>query len=59
MAHVALTALKLNIMVSSLERGHHIACKDLDELLAAEDAFYTARTSSSTSILPARSTAGR
>lgn len=34
--------LQLNVTVASLEKGHHIECKSLDELLAAEDALYDA-----------------
>lgn len=39
---VAMAALRLNITVRSLERGQHIECKSLDELLAAEDAIMQA-----------------
>lgn len=35
---LALAKMSLNISIASLERGHHIECKDLDELLEAEDA---------------------
>jgi len=37
--HLAMTALRLNVTVRSLERGQHIECKSLDELIAAEDAI--------------------
>jgi hypothetical protein len=40
--HLALTALRLNITIRSLERGHHIECKSMDELLAAEEAILEA-----------------
>jgi hypothetical protein len=40
--HLALTALRLNITIRSLERGHHIECKSMDELLAAEEAIMEA-----------------
>ncbi len=36
---LALAKLQLNITVASLGRGHHIECKDLEELLEAEDAL--------------------
>ena len=42
LASVALAAMKLNISIASLERGQHIECKSLDELLGAEDAIMTA-----------------
>lgn len=38
----ALARLALNITVDSLQRGQHIECKDLDEVLDAEDALMTA-----------------
>lgn len=41
-ASAALAALKLNISIASLQRGQHIECKSLDELLGAEDAIMTA-----------------
>ena len=34
---LALAKMSLNITIASLGRGHHIECKDLDELLEAED----------------------
>jgi hypothetical protein len=34
---MALAKLQLNITIASLGRGHHIECKDLEELLEAED----------------------
>lgn len=40
--HLAMTALRLNVTARSLERGHHIECKSLDELIAAEDAIMQA-----------------
>jgi hypothetical protein len=39
---LALSKMQLNISIASLGRGHHIECKDLEELLEAED---TVRTS--------------
>lgn len=39
---MALAAMRLNITVESLERGQHIECKSMDELLAAEDALFEA-----------------
>lgn len=42
LASVALAAMKLNITIAGLERGQHIECKSLDELLGAEEAIMTA-----------------
>lgn len=42
LASVAMAGLKLNISVASLQRGQHVECKSLDELLGAEDAIMTA-----------------
>lgn len=39
---MAMAALKLNITIGSLQKGQHVECKSLDELLAAEDAILTA-----------------
>lgn len=33
----AMARLSLNISIASLGRGHHVECKDLDEMLEAED----------------------
>lgn len=38
MAALAMHRLSLNISIDSLCEGHHIECKDLDELLGAEEA---------------------
>ena len=38
----ALAALNLNITINDLERGKHVECKDMDELLGAENAVITA-----------------
>lgn len=38
-AHMAVAAMRLNITISSLERGQHVECKSLDELLGAEEAI--------------------
>ncbi|WP_428150931.1 hypothetical protein [Brevundimonas sp.] len=38
----ALSKMKLSITIASLERGHHIECKSLDELLGAEEAIMDA-----------------
>ena len=35
---LAMAKLSLNISIDSLTRGHHIECKDLEELLGAEEA---------------------
>jgi hypothetical protein len=42
LAYAALASMKLNISIASLERGQHVECKSLDELLGAEDAIMTA-----------------
>lgn len=42
LASVAMAAMNLNITIDSLQRGQHIECKDLDELLAAEEALMDA-----------------
>src|SRR5258706_908286 len=34
---MAMAKMSLNISIESLGRGHHIECKDLEELLEAED----------------------
>lgn len=39
---MALAHMQLNVTVGSLARGHHIECKDLEELLEAEDALRNA-----------------
>ncbi len=39
---LALAKMQLNVSIASLGRGHHIECKDLDELLEAEDTIRTA-----------------
>lgn len=39
---LALAKLHLNISIDSLGRGHHIECKDLNELMEAEEAVMTA-----------------
>jgi hypothetical protein len=36
-ASVALARMQLNISIASLGRGHHIECKDMEELLESED----------------------
>ena len=42
LASVAMAALNLNITIDGLQRGQHIECKDLDELLSAEEALMAA-----------------
>ena len=42
LAQFALARLHLNITVDSLQRGQHIECKSLDELLGAEEALMEA-----------------
>jgi len=37
LASLALAKMHLNISIASLGRGHHIECKDLEELLEAEE----------------------
>lgn len=39
---LAMAKLSLNFTVDSLVRGHHIECKDLEELLAAEETLMEA-----------------
>ena len=41
-ANLAMAKLSLNISIDSLTRGQHIECKDLDELLGAEEAIRNA-----------------
>jgi len=41
-AHYVAAALNLNITIAGLQRGQHIECKSLDELLGAEDAVMVA-----------------
>ena len=38
----ALAAMNLNITINDLERGKHVECKDMDELIGAEDAVVNA-----------------
>ncbi|MBS0273908.1 MAG: hypothetical protein JSR55_05795 [Proteobacteria bacterium] len=40
--YVGLALLNLNITIDSLQRGQHIECKDLNELLGAEEAIMSA-----------------
>ncbi len=42
LALAAFALTKLHITIAGLERGQHIECKSLDELLGAEDAIMTA-----------------
>lgn len=39
---LALAKMQLNVSIASLGRGHHIECKDLEELLESEDTIRTA-----------------
>jgi hypothetical protein len=39
---LAMAKMSLNISIDSLGRGHHIECKDLEELLEGEDTVRTA-----------------
>jgi hypothetical protein len=39
---MALAKMQLNVTIASLGRGHHIECKDLEELLESEDTIRTA-----------------
>ena len=39
LAKLAMAKLKLNVTIDSLEAGHHIECKSMDELLGAEEAI--------------------
>ncbi len=45
LAQVAMHRLSLNITIDSLGKGQHIECKDLPELIAAEDAIREAARS--------------
>jgi len=42
MLSLALAKMSLNISIASLGRGHHIECKDLSELLSAEETLMEA-----------------
>lgn len=42
LASLAMAHLNLNITISSLQKGQHIECKSLDELLGAEEALMVA-----------------
>ncbi len=42
MASLALDRMNLNITIASLQKGVHIECKDLGELLEAEESVCTA-----------------
>ena len=42
LASVAMAAMNLNISIESLQRGQHIECKSLDELLGSEQAIMDA-----------------
>jgi hypothetical protein len=42
LASFALAKMNLNVSIASLGRGHHIECKDLQELLDTEDTLRTA-----------------
>jgi hypothetical protein len=42
LARIALVAMNLNISINSLQKGQHVECKDLDELLSAEEALHEA-----------------
>lgn len=42
LASAAMAAMRLNISIASLQRGQHVECKSLDELLGAEEAIMTA-----------------
>lgn len=39
LANLAIAAMSLRVSVDSLTQGHHIECKDMDELLGAEEAI--------------------
>lgn len=42
MVSLAMAKMSLNVSIASLGRGHHIECKDLPELLSAEETFMQA-----------------
>ena len=58
-ANIAMARLSLNISIDSLTKGQHIECKDLDELLGAEEAIHNARQSIRTYIDVAQTFDGR
>jgi hypothetical protein len=39
---MALSGMNLNITIASLQKGHHVECKDMGELLEAEEVLRTA-----------------
>jgi hypothetical protein len=39
LVRIAMARLALNVTIDSLVKGHHIECKDMDELLGAEEAL--------------------
>jgi hypothetical protein len=41
-ASMALAKMQLSVTIASLAKGHHIECKDMEELLEAEDTLRTA-----------------
>lgn len=58
-ANVAMAKMSLNISIDSLTKGQHIECKDLDELLGAEEAIHNACRSIRTYIDIAQTFDGR
>jgi hypothetical protein len=58
-ANVAMAKMSLNISIDSLTKGQHIECKDLDELLGAEEAIRNACQSIRTYIDVAQTFDGR
>ena len=57
--HAAMIRLSLQVTIDSLTRGQHIECKDLDELLGAEDAIKEACESARAYIKVAKTFDGR
>ena len=59
LASSALSRLSLNITIDGLTKGQHIECKDLDELIAAENAIRQAAQATHTYLEIAQTFDGR
>jgi hypothetical protein len=59
LAFAALSQMRLNITINSLQQGQHIECKSLDELLGAEQALMTACRNLQSYLVAANSFDGR
>jgi hypothetical protein len=58
-AHLAMSALSLNITFNKLVEGTHVECKDMDELLGAEEAIEQAAEAAKTYLALAETFDGR